>query len=72
LELVLAATEACAKECERHAAMHAHCSACAAACERAAGVARALLDPVGPSGAPLEDPTQKPLTGPGDIQTSGR
>ena len=72
LALVLAATEACAKECDRHGAAHAHCLACAAACERAATVARALLDPVGPSGAPLEDPVQKPLVGPGNIQTSGR
>jgi hypothetical protein len=71
LALVLAATEACAKECNRHTA-HAHCIACAAACERAATVARALLDPIGPSGAPLEDPTQKPLEGPGNIQKSGR
>jgi hypothetical protein len=72
LALVLAATDACAKECARHGAKHAHCSACAAACERAAAVARALLDPVGPSGAPLEEPAQKPLTGPGIVQKSGR
>jgi hypothetical protein len=72
LALVLAATEACAKECERHGAAHAHCGACAAACERAAAVARALLDPVGPSGAPLEEPTTGPLDGPGTMRTSGR
>jgi hypothetical protein len=71
LALVLAATEASAAECGRHA-HHAHCQACAAACGRAATVARALLDPVGPSGAPLEDQTQKPLTGPGTMQSSGR
>jgi hypothetical protein len=72
LALALAATEACAAECGRHADTHAHCGACAAACERAATSARSLLDPVGPSGAPLEEPKQKPLTGPGGIQTSGR
>jgi hypothetical protein len=71
LALVLVATEASALECGRHDA-HAHCGACAAACGRAAAAARALLDPVGPSGAPLEDPTRKPLEGQGVIQTSGR
>lgn len=34
--------EACARECDRHAAMHKHCLACAAACRKCMQLCREL------------------------------
>jgi hypothetical protein len=38
-----AACQSCADECQRHAAMHAHCRVCADACRRCAAACNQLL-----------------------------
>ena len=43
LQLCAAVCDACAYECSRHAAHHAHCDVCAAACRRCTDACRALL-----------------------------
>jgi hypothetical protein len=43
LQLCAAVCDACAYECRRHAAMHAHCDVCAAACRRCTDACRDLL-----------------------------
>jgi hypothetical protein len=43
LESCLAICRSCGDECERHAAMHAHCRACAQACRRCEQACRDLL-----------------------------
>jgi erythromycin esterase-like protein len=44
---VLTACRACADECERHAATHAHCRICAEACRACADACATLLDRLG-------------------------
>ena len=43
LESCLAICRSCGDECERHAAMHAHCRVCAQACRRCEQACRDLL-----------------------------
>jgi hypothetical protein len=43
LESCVASCRACADECERHAAMHAHCRICAQTCRHCEQACRALL-----------------------------
>jgi Domain of Unknown Function (DUF326) len=43
LESCLAICRSCGDECERHAAMHAHCRVCAQACRRCEQACRELL-----------------------------
>ena len=43
LESCLAICRSCGDECERHAAMHAHCQVCAQACRRCEQAGRDLL-----------------------------
>ena len=43
LESCAASCRSCGDECERHAAMHAHCRVCAQACRRCEQACRALL-----------------------------
>jgi hypothetical protein len=43
LQLCAAVCDACAYECRRHAAMHAHCDVCAMACRRCTDACRDLL-----------------------------
>ena len=43
LQLCAAACDACASECARHAATHAHCDVCAATCRRCMEACRVLL-----------------------------
>ena len=47
LESCLAICRSCGDECERHAAMHAHCRVCAQACRRCEQACRELLAAVG-------------------------
>ena len=44
LESCVAICRSCGDECERHAAMHAHCRVCAEACRRCEQACRALVD----------------------------
>ena len=44
LESCLAICRSCGDECERHAAMHAHCRVCAQACRRCEQACLTLLD----------------------------
>ncbi|HET9620550.1 MAG TPA: hypothetical protein VFP84_04215 [Kofleriaceae bacterium] len=44
LQLCAAASDVCAYECARHAAMHAHCGVCAAACRSCVQACRVLLE----------------------------
>jgi hypothetical protein len=44
LESCLAICRSCGGECERHAAMHAHCRACEQACRRCEQACLTLLD----------------------------
>jgi hypothetical protein len=44
LESCVAICSSCGDECERHAAMHAHCRVCEQACRRCEQACRALLD----------------------------
>jgi hypothetical protein len=46
LESCVAVCRSCGDECERHAAMHAHCRVCAEACRRCEQACRELLDVV--------------------------
>jgi hypothetical protein len=43
LESCVASCRSCGDECERHAAMHAHCRVCAQACRHCEQACRALL-----------------------------
>jgi hypothetical protein len=43
LRACLVACEVCARECERHAAMHEHCRICAEACRSCESACRQLL-----------------------------
>jgi hypothetical protein len=43
LQLCATVCDACAYECRRHAAVHAHCDVCAAACRRCTDACRNLL-----------------------------
>ena len=43
LEACVATCKSCGDECERHAAMHAHCRVCAQACRRCEQACRELL-----------------------------
>ncbi|HEX3762750.1 MAG TPA: four-helix bundle copper-binding protein [Kofleriaceae bacterium] len=43
LQLCATVCDACAYECRRHAAAHAHCDVCAAACRRCTDACRSLL-----------------------------
>jgi Domain of Unknown Function (DUF326) len=44
LQACVAICKSCGDECERHAAMHAHCQVCAEACRRCEQACRELLD----------------------------
>ena len=44
LESCVVICRSCGDECERHAAMHAHCRVCEQACRRCEQACRALLD----------------------------
>jgi hypothetical protein len=44
LESCVAICRNCGDECERHAAMHAHCRVCAEACRRCEQACRTLVD----------------------------
>jgi uncharacterized membrane protein len=44
LEVCARTAQACAEECERHAAEHAHCQICAIACQGCVVACRKLLD----------------------------
>jgi hypothetical protein len=44
LESCVASCRSCGDECERHAAMHAHCRVCEQACRRCEQACRVLLD----------------------------
>jgi hypothetical protein len=44
LQACVAICASCGEECERHAAMHAHCRICGEACRRCEQACRALLD----------------------------
>ena len=43
IELCAVASDACARECERHANRHAHCQVAAAACHRCFDACRAMM-----------------------------
>ena len=48
LEACVAICRSCGDECERHAAMHAHCRICEQACRRCEQACRELLDATSP------------------------
>jgi uncharacterized protein DUF326 len=46
VEACVAICKSCGDECERHAAMHAHCRVCGEACRRCEQACRQLLDAI--------------------------